>query len=339
MKTVVYVSNADSGSISVLTLDEDAGTLATLQTLELGGSIMPLALSPDRRLLFAARRSAPWAALSLRIDARDGTLALLGEGALPESMAYLSTDRSGRYLFSASYGGGLVAVNPIGADGLVAAAQQVVPIGAKAHAIRADAGNRFVFATSLGAGELLQFRFDAATGLLTPNEPPALGLRASSGPRLFELHPDGRTVFLLNELDASIDLLALDPKEGRLVLRQTVATLPPDFAGEPWAADLHLTPDARWLFASERRSSTIASLRVDAATGALALTGHSAVQAQPRGFHVSPSGRWLVVAGQRSHRVGLHAIDAERGTLALVQEHAVGQNPNWVEMLTLPSAT
>jgi 6-phosphogluconolactonase len=335
MGTVVYVSNADSGSISVLTLDEHAGTLATLQTLALGGSIMPLALSPDRPVLFAARRNAPCAALSFRIDARDGTLAPLGEGPLAESMAYLATDRSGRFLFGASYGGGVVAVNPIGADGLVAAAQQVLPIGPKAHAIRPDASNRFVFATSLGAGQVLQFRFDAGTGLLTPNDPPALVLRASSGPRHLELHPDGRSAYLLNELDASIDVLALDPEHGRFTLRQTVASLPPGFAGEPWAADLHLTPDARWLYASERRSSTIAALRVDPATGLLTLAGHSAVQAQPRGFHVTASGRWLIVAGQLSHRVGLHAIDAEHGTLTLAHEHPVGQNPNWIETLTL----
>ena len=336
MSTIVYVSNADSGSLSVLALDEGAGTLTTRQTLELGGTVMPLALSPDRRWLFAARRSAPWAALSLRIAAHDGTLTLAGEGPLPESMAYLSTDRSGRFLLGASYGGGLISVSPIGADGLVAAAQQVVPTGPKAHAIRPDGANRTVLATSLGAGELLQFRFDAATGLLTPGDPPALVLRASSGPRHFEWHPDGRTVYLLNELDASVDVLA-PGANGHLGLRQTVSTLPPGFAGEPWAADLHLTPDARWLFTSERRSSTIASLRVDPASGALTLTGHTAVQAQPRGFHISASGRWLIVAGQRSHHVGLHAIDAERGTLALVREHAVGQNPNWIETLTLPS--
>ena len=91
---------------------------------------------------------------------------------------------------------------------------------------------------------------------------------------------------------------------------QSLSTLPPGFAGEPWAAELRLTPDARFLYTSERRSSTLAGFAVDAATGRLAPIGHWPTQAQPRGFAISPSGRWLIAAGQLSHAVGVHAIDA-----------------------------
>ena len=337
MTTVVYVSNADSRDISVLRLDERSGAATTLQTIGADGLVMPMGLSPDQRFLFVARRSEPFAALTFSIDPRTGTLTRVGEGPLPESMAYIASDRSGRFLFSASYGGNLIAVNPIGADGVVHSAQQELPTGPNAHAIRADASNRFVFATALGAGVVMQFRFDAATGTLVPNVPAAVTVRAGAGPRHLEFHPDGRVVYLLNELDASLDVFALDREAGTLSPVQTLDTLPPGFSGKPWAADLHVTPDGRFLYTSERRSSTLASFAVDAASGLLEPLGHCPAQAQPRGFQITASGRWLIVAGQLSHHVGVHAIDAATGRLTLVHEHAVGRNPNWVETLVLTS--
>jgi len=320
----------------VLQLDEERGTLATLQTVVGGGSLMPLALAPDRRFLYVARRSEPFAVLAFAIDPRSGTLAPLGEAPLPASMANIAVDGSGRWLFSASYGGNLVAVGGLGADGLPHAVHQVIPTEPKAHAVRSAPHNRFVFATSLGGGLVMQFRFDALTGRLAPNDPAAVRVRAGAGPRHFAFHPHAPFVYLLNELDASVDAFALDPDAGTLTPLQTVSSLPPGFAGEPWAADLHLTPDGRFLYASERRSSTLAAFAVDAASGRLTALGHTPVQAQPRGFRITDSGRFLIVAGQLSHHVGLHRIDATSGALTLVQEHAVGQNPNWVEILVLP---
>lgn len=336
MSTLVYVSNAESGSISVLQLDERSGGLSTLQTVEVGGMLMPMAVSRDKRFLYVARRSEPLAVVALGIDGRNGQLNRLGEATLPASMANISLDASGRWLFSASYPGNLVAVSPIGTDGLPQPAQQVIPTGPKAHAIYADASNRFVFATSLGAGQVLQFRFNAKTGELAPNQPPALTLRPEAGPRHFVFHPSAPFVYLLNELDASIDVLAFDRERGTLSQLNTVSTLPAGFSGEAWAADLHLTPDGRFLYSSERRTNTLAAFAVHAGSGQLGLIGHSPTQAQPRGFAITPAGRHLIAAGQLSHRVGVHAIDTDSGVLSLVCEHDVGRDPNWVEAIQLP---
>lgn len=333
--TVVYVSNADSAEISVLALDEASGALSPLQTLPCGGMVMPLALAPSHALLYAGIRSEPWRVLALRIDPADGTLAPLGQAPLPASMAHLSVDGSGRWLFAASYHGDLLSLAAIDAAGRPGASVRTWPTGRHAHAMCASPDRRFVFATVLGAGEVLQFRVDAARGELVPNDPPALKIRAGAGPRHLAFHPDGRIAYLLNELDASVDVLALDVQRGTLSPRQTVSILPPGFSGEPWAAELRLTPDARFLYASERRSSTLAGFAVGA-QGRLAPIGHWPTQAQPRGFAVTPSGRWLVAAGQLSHAVGVHRIDAATGTLDLRHTHAVGRNPNWVEAITLP---
>ena len=334
--TFVYVSNADSGEISVLGLDDASGALRTLQTVPCHGIVMPLALRPDRRVLYAARRNEPLAVLAFRIDGADGRLHPLAEAPLPASMAHIAVDGSGRWLFSASYHGNLIALSPIDAQGRPGPASWTMPTEPKAHAMRAEPGNRFVYATSLGGGLLMQFRFDASTGTLTPNTPAAIAIRPGAGPRHLAFHPNGAFVYLLNELDATLEVFALEGERGTLRPMQTVPTLPEGFTGEPWAAELRLTPDGRFLYSSERRSSTLAGFAVDAAGGRLQPIGHWPTQAQPRGFAISPSGRWLIAAGQLSNAVGVHAIAAASGALSLRHEHAVGRNPNWVEAIALP---
>lgn len=336
-RTVVYVANADSHDISVLALADADGALEEIERFAVGGTVMPLAVSPDRRRLYASIRSEPCRVLSLAIDAASGRLSELGSVPLPASMCWISTDPSGRFLLSASYGSSLVAVSPIGADGVAGPAQQTVATEANAHSIRVDPTSRFAFAACLGGGVVRQMRFDAASGRLDANDPPAWHARPGAGPRHFVFHPTLSLVYLLDELDASIDVLDLDRERGVLSgARQVASALPPGFAaGAPWAADLHLTPDGRFLYASERRSSTIASFAVDATTGALAPIASTPTESEPRGFAIAPDGRSLVAVGQASHRLSRYAIDPMTGALAKRGEQVVGTNPNWVEIVEL----
>jgi 6-phosphogluconolactonase len=117
--TWVYVSNADSQEISVLALDRDKGTLAPVQTLDVGGTVMPMVVSHDKRVLYAALRSQPFRVTALSIDAATGKLKKLGEAPLADSMANIDLDASGKWLFAASYQGGKITVNAIGKDGAV----------------------------------------------------------------------------------------------------------------------------------------------------------------------------------------------------------------------------
>ena len=336
MTRFVYVSNADSGDISVLRMDARTGDLTPVRSVPVGGSCGPLAVSPDRRFLYAARRAAPFAALAFAVDAATGALAPLGEGALPASMAYIATDRAGRGLFGASYHEHKISVSAIGANGVPQAAHQIVPTEPNAHAVLPDPSNRFVLATSLGGDLVLQWRFDAATGRLTPNDPPSVPVRKGAGPRHLVFHPRAPFVYLLNELDASIDVFTFDPDHGTLAPLQTITAMPAGTTGAPWGADLHLTPDGRFLYSSERRSSTLAMFSVDAITGKLTFTGHVPTETQPRGFHISPDGRFLLAVGQLSHRLSCCAIDADSGALSLLQTYPVGQNPHWVEIIDQP---
>jgi 6-phosphogluconolactonase len=335
--TIVYIANADSHDISVLRLEPGVAALAEVERFAVGGAVMPLALHPDRRVLYASLRSEPFEVASLGVDPASGRLRELGRAPLPASMCWISTDRAGRFLLAASYGDSVVSVGPIGPDGVAGPAQQVVRTESNAHSIRVDPGNRHAFAACLGGGVIRQFRFDAASGRLTDNDPPAWSARTGAGPRHFAFHPRLPMVYLLNELDAGIDAIEFDAGSGRFGARRTVSALPPGFSGgAPWAAEIRLTPDGRFLYASERRSSTLAGFAIDATTGQLASLGSTLTEAQPRGFAIGPDGRSLIAVGQASHRLSHYAIDAGHGGLTKLADQAVGHNPNWVEIVELP---
>jgi 6-phosphogluconolactonase len=332
----VYVSNADSQEISVLSLDAASGRVTPVQTLAVGGTVMPMAFSPDRKLLYAALRSQPYRVATLAVDRASGRLNKLGEASLADSMAYIATDRSGRWLFAASYGGHKISVNAIDKEGKVAEVQQMLPTAPNAHSIQADAASRFVLATSLGGDNVSVWRFDAERGVLSANEPPLVTTPAKSGPRHLRLDAQQRFAYLLCELDASLHVFAYDAQQGRLSPLQSLSTLPPGFTGKPWAADLHLTPDGGHLYTSERGSNTLAAFKVDEAKGTLQLVGRTPTEKTPRGFAIDPSGRYLLAVGQESHAMSVYAIDAASGALKALQQIALGKNPNWVEIVDLP---
>jgi 6-phosphogluconolactonase len=334
--TFVYTSCADSGELWVLALDEARGTLEPRQTLAGLGQVMPLALDARRRRLYAARRSEPWAVLSFAVDPAEGRLHPLGEAPLPHSMAYLSTEASGRWLLSASYPGDQVAVSPLDATGLAGPATQVLPTGRHAHCLQVSPDQRFAYAALLGEGQVLHWRFDAANGRLGPAAPGVFTARPGAGPRHLRFDADGRRAVLLNELDGTLDLLARDPHDGTLTALQTQPLLPVGSGLEPWAAEVRFAPGAAFVYASERRSSTLAGFAVEAE--GLRPIGRWPTEAQPRSFAITPSGRWLVAAGQASHTLGVHRVSRADGTLSAGRSTPVGLNPNWVEVLATDTA-
>jgi 6-phosphogluconolactonase len=331
----VFVSNADSKDISVLKLDRERGAVELTQTVDAGGAVMPLALSPDKRFLYAAIRSEPFHVASFSIDPKTGALTKLGTASLPDSMASITTDRTGWWLFAASYPGHKVSVSAISADGLVGTPIDVIATGKNAHAVVIDKSNRTLLVTNLGSDQVLQFRFDSAIGKLTPADPAAFNTRPGAGPRHIVIHPNGKHAYLLHELDATVDLLAFDSQRGTLSLLKTWNTLPAGSTVKPWAADVHLTPNGKFLYTSERNSHTLAIWKVDAASGELSLVEHQPTEHQPRGFQIDSSGQWLLAVGQLSHHLTAYKIDASTGRLVPTARVPVGQNPNWVEIVDL----
>lgn len=334
-KTIVYVSNADSREIAVLQLAKD-GALAEIERVKTSGMVMPLALSPDKRFLFAALRSEPFGAASFRIDRQTGRLTHIATAPLPASMPYLATDRSGRYLLSASYQSAVAAISAIDAEGRVGTAPvQVLDTAPNAHCILTDPANRFAFVPCLGGDHLMQLRFDAASGRLSPNATTTVPTKKGAGPRHLVFHPDGRLAFLINELDASLVSFAFDAEKGTLSELDAASALPEGFTGKPWAADIHVHPEGRFVYASERTSSTLAGFKLEAETGMLATIGHWPTETQPRGFAIDPGGKFLLSAGQMSNSLTVYAIDQKSGALTTLKRYPMGANPNWVEIVTL----
>ena len=339
--TYVYVGNADSNDIYVLQLDTQNGNLALIEKVSIPGSnkpggSMPLAVSPDRRFLFAALRGEPLVAATFAIEPGSGTLNHIANGPLADNMAYIATDRSGRFLFSASYSGNKIAVNAIGATGVVQAAHQIVSTEPNAHCILPDPSNQFVLSTSLGGDIVYQWRFDAATGMLSPNSPASVPVKEGAGARHLAFHPKGKFAYLINELDATIYAFAYDGATGRLSQLQIVSAMPLGFDGKPWAADIHLTPDGRYLYGTERTSSTIVGFKVNQATGMLTRIGSVPTEKQPRGFNIDPSGQYLLAVGQLSNSLTSYSIDSPTGKLTNLKSYPMGKNPNWVEIINLP---
>jgi 6-phosphogluconolactonase len=339
--TFVYVGNTESNEIFVLRLDRQSGDLTVVETVpipgvEKPGGSTPMAVSPDRRFLYAATRGEPQIAAGFAIDPASGKLRHVASGPLADSLAYIATDRTGRFLLGASYPGNKVTVNPIGPPGTVQPPQQVLPNYPNAHSILPDASNRHVLVPTLGNDRVNQFTFDAASGTLAPSAVPAVEVKAKAGPRHLAFHPHGKLVYVLGELDGAVYVFDYDTAAGSLTEKQRVSALPPDFQGKPSAADVHITPDGRFLYASVRGSSTIAGFRVDPAAGTLTAIGSVPTEKQPRGFNIDSSGRYLLAVGQLSHGLSSYAIDPDSGALGRLKEYPMGKNPNWVEIVDLP---
>jgi 6-phosphogluconolactonase len=351
--TFVYVSNAEDGEIGMYTLQMD-GSLQPGQRFKAAKVVMPMTVSPDKRFLIAAVRSKPFEAYTYAIDRNSGALNLVGTGPLAESFPYIALDRGGRFLLGASYGGHLVSVNPVGADGRVGEPLQVIPTARNAHAIRTDNTNRFVFVPHLATDQVFQFLFDEKSGRLTANTPPLVQLKQGTGPRHLIVSGDNRFVYLLNELTATVTTLSLDANTGTLKELDFVSALPADTklvtgmprgavgaAGAPprntdndiWASDLHLTPNGRFLYAAERTSSTLGAFRVDAQSGKLTYLGNTPTEKQPRGFRIDPTGRFVVVSGEKSDTISSYSIDAESGGLKPIGRYPTGKGSNWVEIV------
>jgi len=340
--TVVYVSSAGNPEVGIFSMNRESGDLTAIDTVAVPGTdkpsptSMPMAVSPNHRFLYAALRSEPYTVASFAIDPATGRLTHLANAPLADSIAYIITDRSGGFLLSASYPGSKLAINPIDAQGGVQGQMtQIIPTKPKAHCIVVDSTNKYCYATSLGGDIVMEWKFDAATGRLSPNSPAAIALWPGNGPRHLAFHPNHRFLYLITETTARIAAFAIDPGTGTLKEIEIVDTLPADFHEQPAAADLHVTSDGRFIYGSERKSSTLPGFRIDETTGKLAPIGRWPTEKTPRGFNIDPRGRFLLAVGLDSNAMTVHKIDPQSGALSVAHQYPMGKMPNWVEIVDL----
>jgi len=262
------------------------------------------------------------------IDRATSKLTLLNQvasrGADP---CYITLDRSGKFVLVANYTGGSVAAFPVLDDGKLGEASAFVPHsghgtnperqeGPHAHSIDLSPDNRFAMVDDLGLDELLVYRFDAAKGSLTPNDPPFARVEAGAGPRHFALHPSGKFAYVINEMGGTVSVFTADMTAGTLHGVQTISTLPKDYPGTIEDAEIAVHPSGKFLYASNRGHNSIAVFAIDAAKGTLTPVEYASTQGKtPRSFEIDPTGTLLFAANQDSDTVVIFRIDAKSGRL------------------------
>jgi len=332
---LVYVGTYTTGKsegIYLYRLDLSSGELRHVATTS--GVMNPsfLAIAPNRRYLyavneveeFAGKKSGAVSAFS--IDQRTGELRFLNQQpSLGGAPCYVVVDQTSGFVLVANYAGGNVAVLPVRSDGSLGEATDMKQDfgssvnadrqeGPHAHCIVLDPANRFAYACDLGTDKIMIYRFDARRGKLIPNARPSAKLKPGAGPRHLTFHPGGRHAYVINELHATVT--AFNRTQGNLNEVQTVTTLPKDFTAADTSADIHVSPDGRFLYCSNRGHDSIAAFKIEPRTGELTFIAHESTGGKtPRNFAIDPTGAFLLAANQKSDNIVSFRLDQKSGRL------------------------
>lgn len=344
MSFLVHVSSSESREIHAFHMDARSGGLELLEVVEVPGSgaptrgNIPLAWSCDRKVLYAQHRIEPFPLSAFAFDSVSHRLQLIETVALPAPMAYLRATRDGRFLMGASYDGALLSINEIDENGRVRTpCLQTLPTPPKAHCVVEAPFDGWVYATSVDGEAILAWRRDEASGKLDESWRVVTPTRGGSGPRHLVFHPALDTVYCVNEESGSLTAFGVDRRSGALTELQHETIVPEDFSGRALGADIHLTPNGAFLYASVRKTHSITAFSVDPVSGALANAGTFAVESYPRGFAIDPTGRFLVCAGQQTNQIAVYSIHPHSGGLSLLARYAAGKRPSWIEIIPLPA--
>ncbi len=333
---VVFVSLTGDQAIKLYDLDPQSGALALRTTSPAHGPSGALFLHPSRPVLYDAHVESSTLA-SFHLDTASGELTLINKIDTDlDTPAHLITDRAGRFLLTAYYTGGGVTVHRLDDDGAIGDLVQRIDTGPKAHAVLLTADERFVLVPHVCPNnKTSQFRFDANTGQLSPNDPPVLTPPASdSGPRHICFRPRGDVAYIVNEQGNTVTAHRFDPERGTLAIFQDISTLPAGYADGGYTAHVEVHPNGQWCYASNRGHDSIVGYNIDPA-GALSPFGHYPVPASPRSFNIDPSGAYLYCAGEAADRMTCYRVDATNGALQPIADCAVGKQPFWVMVATL----
>jgi 6-phosphogluconolactonase len=340
----VYVgtyTKGDSRGIYRVRLDGTTGKLTAKALSATTENPSFLALHPSGKYLYAANEIGPAGKVSaFSISADSGALTFLNDASAQGSgTCHLTVDKSGRHVLAANYGGGSVAVFPVLADGRLKEASDFVQHkgssvnprrqqGPHAHGIYVDEANRHVYVPDLGLDQVVIYKFNAASGKLTPTDPAAV--KPGSGPRHFALHPKADFAYVINEMTCNVTAFSRDAKSGALTEIQTISTLPEGVTVLPAfsTAELEMHPTGKFLYGSNRGHDSIVVYAVDAKSGQLTLAQHIPTGGKtPRNFAVSPDGKWLIAANQGTGNLVVLKIDAKTGKLSETGNTAEVPNP------------
>ncbi|MCH7916749.1 MAG: lactonase family protein [Planctomycetes bacterium] len=282
------------------------------------------------------------------IDRSSGSLTVLnsvssrGDGAV-----HVSVDGTGHCLAVANYRSGNLAIVPIDSRGILSEASDFVQFagssidpdrqqGSFAHSAIISDDSSHLFVQDLGTDKIMQFHLDPAKGKIKPNDPPSVATGPGAGPRHFEIHQNHKWAYVINELDNTLIVYDYDQGKGTLAQRQVISTLPDDFEGSSYCADIHIHPSGRVLYGSNRGHDSIAVFDINEADGTLSLAQlHPCGGDHPRNFALTPDASLLLCANMNSGNIVAHRIDPETGRVTPTGQETAAPKPVCVTCLVV----
>lgn len=327
-----YTATPKEG-IPVCSFDSQNGAVQLIEVCQGVNNPSFLIFGRNRKFVYAAIETDDFggkkagAVSAFRRDEKTGKLTFLNSvtslGAHP---CHLTIDRTGRFILVANYTGGNAAVLPVMADGSLGEPVDSVQHSGKGpntarqeaahvHSVNLSPDNRFAFVCDLGIDKIMIYRFNEKTGKLSPADTPFFQTAPGAGPRHFTFSGDGQNAFVVNELNSTITSMKYDPAKGVLSEIQTLTTLPDAFTGENTCADIHVHPNGRFVYASNRGHDSIALFSVEPG-GRMKLLQHQPTLGKtPRNFAIHSSGRFLLAANQNSGSIQVFSLDPGTGKL------------------------
>lgn len=347
-----FSGGSGGGSIQTWRLDPKSGSLTFIAETTVGVS-SPLFARADASgsFLYVADfvkecEGQPGGAIcAYSIDRQTGTLTYLNRqnagGSVPCYITVGPGTQGGRHALVANYGSGSVSSLPIGADGRLAPACDVrqhagadAKLKPKAHSIVTDPAGRFALAADLGVDRVFVYRLDSGTGALTPHNPPFVQSKAGSGPRHLAFHPRLNMLYAMTEVDNTVIAMRYDPASGSAEIVQVMATLPEGFEGKNHGADIHVHPNGKFIYASNRGHDALATFAIDQNDGKLSFVAHQPTLGKfPRSFAIEPAGGLMVVGNEHSGEVRVFRINADSGLIAPVGEAHQMKGPACVALV------
>lgn len=317
-----------SKGIYLMHMDGASGALDQPELAAEAPSPAFLALHPNHHLLYSVNEVDKGSVSAYSIDEPSGKLTLLNQqSSSGHAPTHLVVDPLGRNVLVANYGSGSVAVLPIESDGKLAAPSSVDQHtgkgadpgrqdGPHAHCINVDPAGHYAVSCDLGLDKVFVYRFDPQAHTITPNDPPFGATAPASGPRHLAFSPDGRRVYVVDEMACTVTAFQYDADHGTLTEFQTISTLPADFQGQKSTAEIAVHPSGKFLYASNRGDANSLAIFTIDAEGKLTAAGHASTEGRaPRDFALDPTGKWLLAANQDTDNIVEFRIDPESGAL------------------------
>lgn len=342
-------TEGDSEGIYLYKFDSDNGSVDSVGVTSGVENPSYLTISPDHANLYAVNEMADSAEASVSaftFDKETEELTFLNkQSSFGGAPCYVSIDDSGQAVFAGNYLGGSVSMFPVRDDGSLGEAainiqhegSSVNPDRQKSphvHCTYLSPDNKHLLVNDLGTDKVYGYAYDSQNVELQQNPSFIFQTEAGAGPRHLVYHPDGKFAYLVNELNGTI--VAFDARDDSLKEIQAVSTLPEDYDGAISGADIHVSPDGNFLYASNREDlNNIVIYAIDEAKGTLEKVGqHSSGGVHPRNFTIDPSGNFLLVANRNTDNIVIFERDKEDGSLSTTGNEIEVSQPVCLKMIS-----